>query len=455
MNYYYNMGNNFVPNYNAYYQQNSEHQFYKQQTNQQISQIQAQKKADYQSKKTDKLYQYTVPIKSQYQIDLDQKNISYSNKAKSQKKSIIKNNLANIAYQEERISMKDDYCVQQGGNGSKRNNISTYANNYSIGDANLCGIINIGNNCYLNSGLQILARCSSFVDKLAIFYSTQYPFVAKLYKAFNTLLTEKVYDPSPFVEYFCKINKDFSMGEQSCSQNFIRTVLNNVNDEIKFSRKNCVGSYEVYKPKEPNEINAYKVYINENRIFPESEALSTFTCVTKSHTYGQCTTCHNVINNYSFSYSIDQIIYLDNIFQRSNFKEVIKENLCSDNKVEMECLNCKTMMEVEEETKIVKLPEILIFTLERFLGGTNKVEIVPDPILELESYVDPNLTAHNTRYELFAINIRFGSTKNFGHEICQIKIGNNWFEFNDSSASLKKKDYNNCSYGLYYKMISY
>ena len=433
-------------------------QNYQPQTRQQIEQLQVLKKNEYLSRKPENKNETWK--NNQYQKD---KNNNNSNKAKSQMKSLVKNNLANIAYQDKRTYNKDDYYVSQGSYVSKGNNISTYTSSYNIGNTNqykdnsynLCGIINIGNNCYLNSGLQILARCSNFVDKLQIFYSKQYPFIAELYEAFKSLLTERVYDPSSFVKYFCEINQDFNMGEQSCSQKFIRTVLNNVNDEIKPTGNKCVRSYNDYQPKEPNEINAYKVYINENNIFPESEALSTFTCVTKSHTSGKCRNCQNIINNYTFSYSIDQIMYLDDIMERCNFQKVIEKNLCSDNTIEMECLNCKTMMKVIEETKIVKLPEILIFTLERFLGGTNKVEIIPDPKIKLGKYVDANLTAYNTTYELFAINIRFGSNKNFGHEICQIKIENSWFEFNDSNANYKKRDYNNCSYGLYYKRMSY
>jgi uncharacterized UBP type Zn finger protein len=134
-------------------------------------------------------------------------------------KSLVINNLANIAYQDKRNYNKDDYYVSQGSYVSKGNNISTYTSNYNIGNTNqfldnsynLCGIINTGNNCYLNSGLLILARCSSLVDKLQIFYSKQYPFIAELYEAFKSLLTVRVYDPSSFVKYFCEINQDFNI----------------------------------------------------------------------------------------------------------------------------------------------------------------------------------------------------------------------------------------------------
>lgn len=317
----------------------------------------------------------------------------------------------------------------------------------------LCGIKNIGNNCYLNSGLQILARCTSFVSKLEHFNSNNYPFCMLLSSAFDSLLTHKIYDPSTFVKYFCSKNKDFLIGEQCCSQNFIRTVLNNVNDEIKLSKMNCINYYQNYSPKDSNEIKAYNNYISENHIYPESDALFTFTGILKSHSEGRCKNCGYLFNTYSFCSFIDQNMYLDEIHEKCQFNKVIEKNLPPSGIAEMECLKCKNLMKIKEETKLVKLPEILVFTLERFLGGTNKVNIIPDEYICLDDFKDPNLKGVETVYELFAINIRFGSTKYYGHEICQIKISDSWYEFNDTYTSIKKCDYFDCSYGLYYRRI--
>lgn len=33
-------------------------------------------------------------------------------------------------------------------------------------NSQICGILNLGNNCYLNSGLKILASCKELVDQL-------------------------------------------------------------------------------------------------------------------------------------------------------------------------------------------------------------------------------------------------------------------------------------------------
>jgi len=113
-------------------------------------------------------------------------------------------------------------------------------------------------------------------------------------------------------------------------------------------------------------------------------------------------------------------------------------------------------MKMTEENKLDKLPEILIFTLERFLDGAKKVQIHPDEYLELQDYLDPNLTGIKTTYIwVICYKHHFGSTKYHCQEICLIKINETWYEFNVSNTSLKIKDYDDCSYGLYYKRFSF
>ena len=97
-------------------------------------------------------------------------------------------------------------------------------------NSEVCGIINIGYNCYLNSGLQILASCEQLVYELDNISFGVNTFIDLLKNAFDTLLNQALYNPEKFINIFCKINYDFIKGRQCCSQNFIRTVIRNIND---------------------------------------------------------------------------------------------------------------------------------------------------------------------------------------------------------------------------------
>jgi len=103
---------------------------------------------------------------------------------------------------------------------------------YGSKGVNLCGIINYGNNCYLNSGLQILVSCENFISELNKTKSKVTPPLLRLTKdAMDKLSTKEVYDPKDFLLMFSRKNEEFC-GVQSCSQNFIRTLLKNLNDEL-------------------------------------------------------------------------------------------------------------------------------------------------------------------------------------------------------------------------------
>ena len=120
----------------------------------------------------------------------------------------------------------------------------------------------------------------------------------------------------------------------------------------------------------------------------------------------------------------------------------------------MDCPKCYKEINIKEETKIIKLPNILIFTLERYLGPTNNVKIIPNETLDMKKYIDSSLKVQNTEYELFAVNIRFGRNANFGHEICQVKRSKNWYEINDSDyKEIESYSHYDSSYGLFYRKI--
>ena len=322
-------------------------------------------------------------------------------------------------------------------------------------DSKPSGIYNIGNNCYLNSGLQILASCDDLVDELNeinIAYAKNIIYYLK--DAFDYLLNKKItYEPSKFIKCFSEKNNDFILGTQCCSQNFIRTLIRNINEECIKHNYNLIDENEQYTENNGKILKNYQKFIKN--IYPESKIQSLFSGITKSHSKGECPYCHGKIDNYSYNFFIDQIMYLDGFEHKCKFSDVLKENLGFESYLTMGCPNpkCKKEIEVEEKTKIIKLPEILIFTLERYQGSPNRVKIEPDKILEMNNYIDKTLSVESTSYELFAINIRFGSTINYGHEICQVKRDDIWYEIDDSIVDDKIKSYNESSYGLFYRRI--
>ena len=343
--------------------------------------------------------------------------------------------------------------------GHNNNRYIYYERKNLFKEYGLCGIKNYGTNCYLNSGLQIISRCEKFVEYLNEndFSEENCPFYNILKKTINIILKNEYLDPREFMEFFIEKNSDFTPNAQNCSQLFIRTVLSNINNEIKhfsYLEQFVVQNINGYYPKNL-EKNYYEKYLNNNKIFPQSLPYSYFSGIIKTESTGKCNKCGEV-KKYSFMEFFDMHMYLDTITSPStDFDNVLKENLGYPINVKSSCPHCKSKIIFEDISKIIKLPEILVFTIERYIGETNRISIKPNEKIEVKDYVEKSMNIKNTTYELFAINIRFGHSNQFGHQICQIKKDNNWYTLDDSRSPENSilDEFKNYSYGLFYKQI--
>ena len=359
--------------------------------------------------------------------------------------NINKNHL--LGKYNDKTYINNSYLMGNYGGNNTTNQVS------GISYDKICGIYNIGNNCYLNSGLQILASCTEFINELYKSNNIK-GIVLFLKEAMHNLLNNRYYDPTKFIDYFSCLNTDFIKGTQCSSQDFIRTLIRNINSEYLKGIDNIISNNTQYNPK-GIELIEYEKFIISNSIYPESKIQSLFSGITKSYSHEKCRYCDNNVEHISFNFFIDVNLYLDNINKKCDFSEVIKDNLGISGNLTMDCPHCHNEIVLKTETKFIKLPDILIFTIERFQGGPNHVEIIPETPIDMANYIDKNLSEKKTNYELFAINIRLGSSSNFGHEKCQVKRNGIWYEINDIKYDIisKPNSYYDSSYGLFYKKI--
>lgn len=325
----------------------------------------------------------------------------------------------------------------------------------------ICGIENVGNNCYLNSGIQIILRCKPFLDEVQKIDNKKFSFVYKFKEVLLNLQTNAKYNPSKFIKYFCDKNENYLEGAQCCSQSFIRTLINNINKDIieENEQKYIISSKDIeYKAGSSDEKIAFEKYIKKYKIFPQSKALNIISGIAISITNETCDSCYckyyKESKDYSFEDFIDFHIYLDKINNKSKFQEILYENIGKKKKIKVDCSICENNFSSYEETTFIKVPKILIFTLERYLNRKNEVSIIPDKILDITKYVHKSLKKNNEKYEyeLFAINIRLGKTDNFGHEKCLVKLKNIWYEIDDEKYFRidNLENYYRDSYGLFY-----
>ena len=104
------------------------------------------------------------------------------------------------------------------------------------------------------------------------------------------------------------------------------------------------------------------------------------------------------------------------------------------------------------------LNEIVIFSLQRFdpvLSIKNNIRVSFKEMIDLKDYCDTDLYKENTQYRLLGTINHIGNI-NYGHYYSYIRIGEIWYEFNDSIVQkVSRMDYDSSSVCvLFYEKIN-
>lgn len=309
----------------------------------------------------------------------------------------------------------------------------------------LCGLINLGNKCYMNSIIQCLSNSLKFTDYIL---STKYKedlntrkhknehFVLHSYMTLINHIWEsnQLIKPKSLIENMGKFHKKYFGMDQHDSHEFLLYLLDILHKAL---------SYEIDVEIKGNVITRTDVLMKKSletwKSFYEKEysfIIETF--------YGNlinninCINCNykeeifEPYNNLSLSIpnsssSLQEC--LDNYFQNEHRIESWKCEKCEKN-------GC------EKSSILWTLPNYLIINLKRFKQDNNHTSknnnLVTFPLddLNLTKYIssekdDPN----NYIYDLYAINYH-GGDLNGGHYWSACKnLDGNWYNYNDGNIS--------------------
>lgn len=312
--------------------------------------------------------------------------------------------------------------------------------------SNKIGLMNLGNTCFMNAGLQILIHTEYFIKKL---------FSKKSNINLNTPITLKFYNlcidmrspqriraiaPSEFKQKFGSKHTIFSGYGQNDSQEFCRVLLEDINKEL-----NDVKIRPAYK--ELNTTNKSKIQCDKefDELFRSRES-----SIVMDAFYGQIInifTCSCGQKSYSFQKIVDLPLLLSSNNQTTKYDTSITTiNDLLDLYFEGEtiqfgtkCEKCGKKSEHQKEIKFSRPPNILILSLQRVNMRTqrkNNSKISFPEVLNISKYIDGECGHGNEgKYTLYGVGNHSG-TINFGHYYAYIKLNNQlWYEFNDSTVS--------------------
>ncbi len=267
------------------------------------------------------------------------------------------------------------------------------------------GFRNLGNTCYMNSTLQALLS-STTMNSVIIMCLQKNP---KSKNNLSPMMTEyirllldqiilekenNIYSPISFKKTLDTVNPWFRGFEQHDSHELLIYLINEFADD----KKDKTMTYLINK-----------------------------VCFGKCKQYVYCTECRHV--NENFINFLDVILPIPNVRNpdlNDCFKYFSKfEVLDANNKVK--CSKCNNYVIVHKRTEIYEVPEVAIFTFNRFKKtekDTTTIRIYP--FIELE----------NKKLQLIATINHYGNTKG-GHYVSYVSRNKNteWFRADDSSIT--------------------
>ena len=332
----------------------------------------------------------------------------------------------------EKITDKNNY-----NNNSNRNSIpleDTILNS-------LTGFQNLGNTCYINTCLQNLIHNKKFINKfLSVFkeQSNSTPISNSFYYLLTQISENNTYDkndsinPLIFVDTFKKLHKNFEGFQEHDTQEFCRYLLQDLNNEL--NQVQYPSSYKKEMVKNKTKKESFDLYVKDC-LSKENSIITDLFIGYFSFEYK----CECGFREYSFSQFLDLPIQMDANVQGFDLYQMLRNNFYKTSYVDMgeTCSFCRRTSKKNEIMKIAKLPNILIISLQRINpknGMKNNASVKFYEGLDLKEIIDNETQrADYTKYDLFAISNHIGSI-NTGHYYSNIKIGQNWYCFEDSKV---------------------
>jgi ubiquitin C-terminal hydrolase len=322
------------------------------------------------------------------------------------------------------------------------------------------GLSNLGNTCYVNSTLQCLGHCPSFLthilcqkwkkDDKNLFHDEFY----LIYKAL--WVNDKSVIPARYIKSLNIYLTAWETGEQSDMHEFLLQCLDNLNREIsvKLSIKDKLISDSTYN-KLTNRANETWFNMVGNEYSP---LISMF--------YGQiinqiiCKKCKKIYHNYepfsALMLPIPKIENNDNLRLSTCIKDYFKEENLNINGNNWKCDCCQTYEPCLKTLKFWRLPKILIVCIKRFdMFGQNKNNSVvkfPQTLDVSEFMIGPEIK----KYELMGVANHYGALFG-GHYTAYCKNPDNmWVNYDDLTIrkiSSTKQVITKNAYVLFYQEI--
>ena len=310
--------------------------------------------------------------------------------------------------------------------------------------------------CYINSILAILQQTPIFSD-----YILTAQFKDKLlnnnninsilFQLYNLINLSHTYDnyninPDTFRKIISLKNDMWAQNQHQDSQEFLTFLLNSIEEEIS-EKVQFIPGNNINNINYNLEMNLINIMANNcwQKYIKNEFSIIKNLFGGMSHVVITCSYCNNKSHNFDFFQILQLSINNANHIEDCLDEFIKEERIDKDNMIK--CDFCGHYNKSTKQTKLWKLPKILIIQFKRFQVNnygviTQKIsKMIEYPInnFNINKYVDNNnIKQTNNIYNLFAVNNHHSignfNSINFGHYTSNVinRFDNKWYTFDDS-----------------------
>ena len=293
------------------------------------------------------------------------------------------------------------------------------------------GLKNIGNNCYINSVLQILKNIPKFTYSLSVLENKEDKFLSSFKDLLINLCKSDTSSISPkeFKRYLGLEDKKFEGNNQYDSTIFYVSLLNIIKKKLNDPTKSKGKKLDMHQYKDKTQEEQFNIWKD-----------------------------HYLLKNNAFIYKYFYIFFANEIFckkcndsklvfQSTNYldfpivseKGVIEtleecfSNYQEEKELEDECSKCHNN-KINQRFYLFELPPVLIINLKRVGEKSAYFNDIKIPFqLDMSKLI--RKIENNSIYELRGF-IKHSGNENSGHNysFCKNMFDDKWYEYNDSSC---------------------
>lgn len=300
-------------------------------------------------------------------------------------------------------------------------NLNTNRNNEMIyKQANIAGLANLGNSCYMNAVLQSISYLPPLIAYLSkikfVCTNPEKCMVCMLNKHLESVFDSSaaLVEPTEFYRNLNKIGNHFRENVQQDSHDFLRQTINSLESSAAHHTSaqtfNCLENIK-----------------NPIRQIFEGSFQSEI----------KCKTCRK--SSMTFDPFMD--ISLDVTHNTHTLEHALEYfTQTEDLKDNYRCFNCKEYTKATKTMSILNHPQILTCHLKRFKfashNPTKLTKHISYPeILNLKPFTTKGTNKEPINYALAAVIIHAGDDTDKGHYFSYVKdLQNTWYEMNDSEV---------------------